>query len=135
MFDLVEVVLHGTLVYMVQKNLVDNNHHHLMINNQVYNKVYSVYLCFVHYFYSVEKMDNFHFGLVKFVGSHESLLGKVEIFHNLLRLSLVLLLVYLFFFTGINLGCRFLISFQVRIFMIFDSAPESIKKSISRSGG
>ena len=32
MLDLVEVVLHGILVYMVQKYLVDNNHHHLMIN-------------------------------------------------------------------------------------------------------
>ena len=44
MLDLVEVVLHGILVYMVQKYLVDNNHHHLMINKKVYNKVYYVYL-------------------------------------------------------------------------------------------
>ena len=35
---------------------------------------------------------------------------------------------------GVILGCRILISFQVGILMIFDSAPESIKKSISRSG-
>ena len=35
---------------------------------------------------------------------------------------------------GINWGCRILISFQVGMFIIFDSAPESIKKSISRSG-
>ena len=32
-------------------------------------------------------------------------------------------------------GCRILISFQVGILIIFDSAPESIKKSISRFGG
>ena len=41
-------------------------------------------------------------------------LGKVGFFHNSLMLSLVLLL---------------LISFQVGILIIFDSAPESIKKS------
>ena len=34
---------------------------------------------------------------------------------------------------GINCGCRILISFQLRMFIIFDSAPESIKKSNSRS--
>ena len=33
MLDLVEVVLHGILVYMVQKYLVDNNRLHLMMNN------------------------------------------------------------------------------------------------------
>ena len=33
MLDLIEVVLHGVLVYMVQKYLVDDNHHHLMIDN------------------------------------------------------------------------------------------------------
>ena len=38
-------------------------------------------------------------------------------------------------FMGVTLGCRILISFQVGILMIFYSAPESIKKSISRSGG
>ena len=69
MLDLVEVLLHDIIVFMVQKLLVDNSHHHLLIN-----KVNCVYLGFVHYFYSIEKMDNFHFSLVKFVGSHENLL-------------------------------------------------------------
>ena len=41
----------------------------------MYNKVFYVYFVFVVYcFYSVEKMDNFHLGLVKFVDSHENLL-------------------------------------------------------------
>ena len=35
---------------------------------------------------------------------------------------------------GINFGCRVFVSFQVGMLMIFDSAPESIKKSVSRSG-
>ena len=38
-------------------------------------------------------------------------------------------------FKGISFGCKILISFQVGILIIFDSAPESIKKSFSRSGG
>ena len=33
MLDLVEVVLHGILVCIMQNYLVDNNHHHLMTNN------------------------------------------------------------------------------------------------------
>ena len=39
----------------------------------------------------------------------------------------------LVFYKGINLG-KFFISFQVGMLMMFDSAPESIKKSISMSG-
>ena len=35
---------------------------------------------------------------------------------------------------GINFGCRTFISFHVGMLMIIDSAPESIKKYISRSG-
>ena len=90
LLDLVEVVLHGILVYMVQKYLVDNNHHHLMTDDYVYNKVYCVYLGFVHHFYSVGKMNNFHFGLVNCVGSHENLL------------KLLLLVVENFVFVKIN---------------------------------
>ena len=75
MLDFVVVFLHDIPVYMVQKYLVDSSHHHLMINSLVYSKVVNVYFGFVVFcFYSVEKMDNFHFGLVKFVDSHESLL-------------------------------------------------------------
>ena len=33
MLDLVEVVVHGIPVYLVQKYLVDSCHHHLMINS------------------------------------------------------------------------------------------------------
>ena len=59
------------LFFWCKKYLVDNIHHHLMINNCVYNKVFDVYFCFVvFYFCFVEKMDNLHFGLVKFVASH-----------------------------------------------------------------
>ena len=35
---------------------------------------------------------------------------------------------------GINFGFKVCISFHVGMFIIFDSAPESIKRSISRSG-
>ena len=48
----------------------------------MYNKVYCVYLGFVQYFYSVGKMDNFHFGLVKFVDGHENLLKLLMIVEN-----------------------------------------------------
>ena len=34
----------------------------------------------------------------------------------------------------INFGCKVCISFHVGMFIIFDSAPESIEKSFSRSG-
>ena len=41
----------------------------------MYNKVFYVYFGFVVYcFYSVEKRDIFHFGLVKFVDNYENLL-------------------------------------------------------------
>ena len=36
---------------------------------------------------------------------------------------------------GFKFGCSILISFHVGILMIIDSAPESIKNSISRSDG
>ena len=49
----------------------------------MYNKVFYVYFGFVVYcFYSVKKMDNFHFGLVKFVDSHEILLKLLLIVEN-----------------------------------------------------
>ena len=38
-------------------------------------------------------------------------------------------------FKGVNFGWKIFISFQVGILMTFDSAPESLKKAISRSGG
>ena len=36
---------------------------------------------------------------------------------------------------GVNFGCNVLISFHMGILIMIESAPESIKKSISRSGG
>ena len=37
----------------------------------MYSKVFFVYFgMVVYYFYSVEKMDNFHLGLLDFVGYH-----------------------------------------------------------------
>ena len=33
MLDLVDIVVHGIPVYMVQKYLVDSSHHHRMIKN------------------------------------------------------------------------------------------------------
>ena len=50
--------------------------------------------------------------------------GIIGFFHNILEVS-----------RGVKFGCNVLISFHVGILIIFDSAPESIKKSISRSGG
>ena len=75
---------------MVQKYLVDlrdksrvfnfekivddfdyKNLHHLMKDNYVCNKLFYVYIGFAVYcFYFAEKMDTFHFGLVKCVGNH-----------------------------------------------------------------
>ena len=59
----------------------------------------------------------------------------IEFFHSLPMLILVLLLVYWRFQEALVFGCNVFISFHVGMFIIFDSAPESIKKSISRSGG
>ena len=59
----------------------------------------------------------------------------IEFFHSLPMLILVLLLVYWRFQEVLILGVVIFISFHVGMFIMFDSAPESIKKSISRSGG
>ena len=56
----------------------------------------------------------------------------IEFFHSLPMLILVLLLVYWRFQEALVLGVMFL---SHSMFIMFDSAPESIKKSISRSGG
>ena len=54
----------------------------------MYNKVFHVYFGFVVYcFYSVEKMDNFHFGLVKFGDSHENLLKLLLVVENFVFLK------------------------------------------------
>ena len=68
MVEIVAVFVCDILVYMVQKHLVDNNHHRQMINN----------LCikvFVVYSYFVGKMGNFHCDLVEGVNCFENLLN------------------------------------------------------------
>ena len=57
------------------ENFVDGfgheNRHHLMNDNYVYSKVFFVYIGMVfYYFYSVEKIDSFHLGLLEYVGYH-----------------------------------------------------------------
>ena len=37
-------------------------------------------------------------------------------------------------FEGNNFGCKVCISLKLGLYIIFDSAPESVKKSTSRSG-
>ena len=67
--DFVEVFVHNILVCMVQKHLVGNNRHHLMINNLMYNMVFVVYS------YFIGKMGNFHSDPVRDVNSHGNLLN------------------------------------------------------------
>ena len=62
--DFVEVFVHDTLVYMVQKYLVDSNRHQLMIISCLYNRVFVVYS------YFVEKMGKLHSDPVENVGIH-----------------------------------------------------------------
>ena len=54
MVEIVAISVCDILWYMVQKYLVGSDHHHQMISSLCY-KVYVVY------FYSVEKMGNFHY--------------------------------------------------------------------------
>ena len=58
MVEIVAVFVCDILYYMVQKYLVDSNHHHQMISNLCYKE-------FVVYSYFVEKMDNFHYNPVE----------------------------------------------------------------------
>ena len=67
--DFVEVFVYDFLSCMVQKNLVDNNRHRLMINSLMCDMVFVVYS------YFVGKMKNFHCDLEKDVDSHENLLN------------------------------------------------------------
>ena len=78
MLDFVELFVHDILVCMVQKYLVGNNRHHLMINNLMFNMV------FVVYFYFVRKMGNFHCDLVRDVVSHGNLLKLMMYLENLI---------------------------------------------------
>ena len=73
MTEIVAVFVCDILVFMVQKCLVDDNHHHQMMGN-LCNKVFVVYFCFV------EKMGNFHYNPVE----------GVDYFGNLLNWSMYL---------------------------------------------
>ena len=55
---------------MVQKYLVDSNHHHQMISNLFYKVS-----IFVFYSYFVEKMGNFHYNPVESVDYLKNLLN------------------------------------------------------------
>ena len=68
MFEVVEVFVCNIFVYMVQKDLVENNNHHQMINS-LYDRV------FVVYFYFVEKMGNLRYDPVKDVDNLGNLLS------------------------------------------------------------
>ena len=63
MLEFVEVFVHNILACMVQKNLVDNTRHRLMINN-LYNRIFVVYS------YFVGKKGNFQSDIVRDVDSH-----------------------------------------------------------------
>ena len=63
---------------MVEKYLVDSNHHHLMIISWDDNRVSVVY------FYFVEKMGNFHSEPVRDVDSHGNLLSLMMYLENLI---------------------------------------------------
>ena len=69
--------VHDILVYMVQKYLVNNICHHLMINS-LYKRVFIV--CF----YFVGKMGKFQSDPVKDVGSHGNLLNLMMYLGNLI---------------------------------------------------
>ena len=58
MVEIVTVSVCDILEYMVQKYLVDSDHHHQMISNLCYK-------LFVVYSYFVEKMGNFHYNPVE----------------------------------------------------------------------
>ena len=68
MVEIVAVFVCDSLAYMVQKCLVDDNHHYQMIGN-LCNKVIVVYFRFV------EKMGNFHYDPVEGVDYLENLLN------------------------------------------------------------
>ena len=68
MVEIVAVFLCDILVCMVQKYLVESNHHHQMINN-LYDRV------FVAYSYFIEKIGNFRYDPVEDVDNLGNLLS------------------------------------------------------------
>ena len=59
--------------------------------------------------------------------------GKLE-FSIILKVDLCAVASLLVVLKDINFACRIFISFQLGMLITFDSAPEPIKKSVSRSG-
>ena len=74
--DFVEVFVYDVLLCMVQKYLVDNNRHRLMINSLM------CVMVFVVNSYFVEKMDIFHWDLEMDMDSHENLLNLLMSWEN-----------------------------------------------------
>ena len=68
MVEIVAVFLYNLLACMVQKSLVDDNHHLQMLNN-LFNKMFVVYS------YFVEKMGNFYYNPVEGVDNLGNLLN------------------------------------------------------------
>ena len=68
MVEIDAVFVCDILVYMVQKCLADNNHHHQMISSLCYK-------LFVVYSYFAEKMGNFHYNPVEGVDFLRNLLN------------------------------------------------------------
>ena len=56
------------------------------------------------------------------------------IFANSIKLDPCVVFILLDVLKGNNFGCKVCFSFHVGMFCKFDSAPESFKKSIARSG-
>ena len=86
--EIVAVFVCNIPVYMVQKSLVDDNHHHQMISN-LCNKVFVVYS------YFVEKMGNFHYDPVEGVNDLANLEDSNS--ENIRALS------FAYFFGGVDL--------------------------------
>ena len=95
MVEIVAVSVCDILEHMVQKYLVDDNHHQQMINSLCY-------IVYVVYFYFVEKMGNFHPNPVE----------GVDYLENLLNWSMYLGdsnnenirdLIFMYFFGGVDL--------------------------------
>ena len=73
--------------------------------------------------------------IVAFVSQyHKSPRGNVFLYENFVKFNPCAVANMLEVFEGNNFGCKVCISFHVGLFLKFDSAPESIKKSTSRSG-
>ena len=95
MIEIVAVSVCDILEYMVQKYLVDSNHHHQMTSNLCYK-------VFVVYSYFVEKMGNFHYNPVEDVGFLENLLNY-SMYLEISNSENIRGLGFVYFFEGVDL--------------------------------